>query len=70
MGEEDFTAAVAEDFMEVAEERFAAAGVSPGEAAPGSAADAHSADFVEAASTEVAAVSVGEEGGRGVEIAD
>jgi hypothetical protein len=59
VGEEDSTAAVAEDFMEVAEERFTVVEASPGEAALGSAADARSADFVEAASTEVAAVSAG-----------
>ena len=67
-GEEDSTEAVAEgftvaeDFMEVAEERFAGAEVSAGEAALGSAADARSADFVEAASIEVAAVSAGAAG--------
>jgi hypothetical protein len=67
-GEEDSTEAVAEgftvaeDFMEVAGERFAGAEVSAGEAALGSAADARSADFVEAASIEVAAVSAGAAG--------
>jgi hypothetical protein len=73
-GEEDFTAAVAEDFTvaadftEVAGERFAGAEASLGEAALGSAADAPTAYIVEAATledeaiTEVAAVTAGAAG--------
>jgi hypothetical protein len=57
-GEEDSTAAVAEDFtvgedfMEVAGERFAGAEASPAGAAPGSAADAPTAYIMEAATLE------------------
>ena len=62
--EEDSTAAVAEDFMEVAEEVFTGVEVSTPEATPGTAADTTSADIVAAitedmATTEAAAVTAG-----------
>jgi hypothetical protein len=65
--EEDSTAAVAEDFMEVAEPRFAGVEVSMGEPGLGSAADARTAYIVEAATTEVAAVTAGAEATAGAE---
>ena len=60
MGEEDSTAAVAEDFMEVVEEGFAGVEVSTPEATLGTAADIITADIV-AATTEVTAVTAGAE---------
>jgi hypothetical protein len=60
-GEEDSTAAVAEDFMEAGEQRFTAVEVSLEEAALGSPAEARLADFV-AATLEVAVASAGADG--------
>jgi hypothetical protein len=60
VGEEDSTAAVAEDFMEVAE-GFTGVEVSTPEATLGTAADTTTADIV-AATTEVAAVMAGAAG--------
>ena len=62
MGEEDSTAAGAEDFMEAAEPRFAEAEVSPAEAALGSPADIAAATTEGGATTEVAAATVGAAG--------
>lgn len=59
--EADSTAAVAEDFMEAAEQRFAGVEVSLAAAALGLSADARSADIV-AATTGVAAVTAGAAG--------
>jgi hypothetical protein len=64
---EDFTAAVAEDFMEVAEQGFTGLEVSTPEAALGTAADTSTEDIMAAipevgATTEVAAVMAGAAG--------
>jgi hypothetical protein len=70
VGEEDSTAAVAEDFMEAAEEGFTGVEVSTPEATLGTAADAHTAGTVAATvaatmegvgTTEGAAVTAGAE---------
>ena len=66
VGEEDSTAAVAQDFMEVAEEGFTAVEVSTLEATLGTAGDTTTADIVAptregVATTEVAAVTAGAE---------
>jgi hypothetical protein len=61
VGEEDSTAAVAEDFTGVAERRFTAEEVSPEEPALGLPADARLADFV-AAPSEVAVALAGADG--------
>jgi hypothetical protein len=66
VGEGDSTAAVAEDFMEVAEEGFTAVEVSTLEATLGTAGDTTTADIVAhtregVATTEVAAVTAGAE---------
>jgi hypothetical protein len=60
VGEEDSTAAVAEDFMAVVEEGFAGVEVSTPEATLGTAADIITADIV-AATTEVTAATAGAE---------
>jgi hypothetical protein len=60
-GEEDSTAAVAEDFMEAGEQRFTGVEVSPEEPALGSPAEARLAGFV-AATLEVAVASAGADG--------
>ena len=60
---EDSTAAVAEDFMEAAEEGFTGVEVSTAEAALVTPADIPSADIEEAATTAVAAVTAGAAGG-------
>jgi hypothetical protein len=59
VGEEDSTAAVAEDFMEVAEEVFTVVEASTPEATLGTAADTPLADIVAAATTAVAAAMAG-----------
>jgi hypothetical protein len=68
VGEEDSTAAVAEDFMEAAGERFTGVEASTAEAALRTSADTPTADIVAAtteggATTEVAAATAGAAGG-------
>jgi hypothetical protein len=59
VGEEDSTAAVAADFMEVGEEGFTAVEVSTAEATPVTPADTPSVDIVAAATTAVTAAIAG-----------